>query len=55
MLGAVAVLVVKADFEAIHADALSTYAPPILKRLAKDYAEMLETGDNTVKTRLTVP
>lgn len=53
-LGAAAVMTVRADFSVIDSARLSTYAPPILARLAGDYSRMLGTGANTVATRLTV-
>lgn len=53
-LGAAAVLTVRADFQAIHTKPLSEYASPVEEQLARDYAEMLETGEETVNTRLSV-
>lgn len=53
-LGAAAVLTVRADFQAIHTRPLSEYTSPVEKQLARDYAEMLETGEETVNTRLSV-
>lgn len=53
-LGAAAILTVRKDFDGIATSVLSTYAPPIEKQLARDYAEMLETGDLTVNTALTL-
>ena len=54
LLGAVAILTVRKDFDGIATSVLSTYVPPIEERLARDYAEMLETGDLTVNTALTL-
>jgi hypothetical protein len=54
LLGSVAIITVRADFEGIATKRLSAYAPPVAKRLARDYAEMLERGDLTVATTLTL-
>jgi len=53
-LGAAAVITVRGDFGAILASELSTRKPPLLPSVAKDYAEMLEIGDNTVNTIISV-
>jgi hypothetical protein len=54
LLGAAAILTVRKDFDGIVTSVLSTYSPPIETQLARDYAEMLETGDLTVNTALTL-
>lgn len=53
-LGAAAVLTVRADFQAIHTKPLSDYTSPLEEQLARDYAEMLQSGAETVNTRLSV-
>jgi hypothetical protein len=53
-LGAVSILTGRADFDGIATKVLASYAPPIRPRLTRDYAEMLELGDLTVATRLTL-
>jgi hypothetical protein len=53
-LGSAAILTVRKDFDAIVTRVLSTYESPIEERLARDYAEMLEAGDLTVNTTLTL-
>jgi len=52
--GAAAIMTVRADLESIDTAVLSGYEPPVLAKLAADYAAMLATGENTVATRLTV-
>jgi hypothetical protein len=54
LLGAVAILTVRADFEGIATKVLADYPPPVEEQLARDYAEMLEGGDLTVNTVLTL-
>ncbi len=54
MLGAVAILTVRADFNAVHTWPLSNYTPPVGRQLARDYAEMLEAGEETINTRVSV-
>jgi len=54
VLGAAAIMTVRADFDMIDTAALSNHQRPILRKLADDYAVMLATGENTVATRLTV-
>ncbi|WP_121247924.1 hypothetical protein [Solirubrobacter pauli] len=52
--GAVAIVVVRADFSVIHAPVLSGLARPVDFALAETYAGMMSTGANTVATRVTV-
>ena len=54
LLGAAAVVVVRADLSRIDSAVLSQRAPPVLASLASDYATMLGIGENTIATRLTV-
>jgi hypothetical protein len=54
VVGAAAIMTIRADFNEIDSAVLSGYKPPILARLAVDYAEMLAVGEDTVATRLTV-
>jgi hypothetical protein len=54
VFGGAAIMTVRADFDVIDSAVLSGYAPPVLKKLADDYAAMLGVGENTVATRLTV-
>jgi hypothetical protein len=53
-LGFAATITVNARFGAIAANKLSRYAPPIKLALATAYAEMLDIGEQTLNTRLTV-
>jgi hypothetical protein len=53
VLGAAATAAVRADMNLIHAAVLSLYKPPVLKRLADDYAAVVMTGHDQVGTRLT--
>jgi hypothetical protein len=54
VVGAAAIMTIRADFDVIDSAKLSSYQPPIPNRLAGDYAAMLGAGENTVATRLTV-
>jgi hypothetical protein len=54
VVGAAAIMTIRADFNEIDSAVLSRYKPPILTRLAADYAEMLAVGEDTVATRRTV-
>ncbi len=54
VVGAAAIMTIRADFDVIDSAVLSGYQPPVLNKLADDYAGMLGTGENTVATRLTV-
>jgi hypothetical protein len=54
VVGAAAIMTVRADFDGIDSAVLSSYQPPVLNKLATDYAAMLGAGENTVATRLTV-
>jgi hypothetical protein len=54
VLGAAAIMTIRADFDIIDSAVLSGYLPPVMNRLADDYAVMLGAGENTVATRLTV-
>jgi hypothetical protein len=47
-------MTIRADFDVIDSAVLSSYQPPVLDKLAGDYAAMLGAGENTVATRLTV-
>jgi hypothetical protein len=53
-LGAAAVITVRGDFGAISSWQLSQGTPPILGRVAKDYADMLGLGEDTVNTLISV-
>jgi hypothetical protein len=53
VLGAGATSVVRADMTMIHAAALSRYEPPVLSKLAADYAATMMEGENQLATRLT--
>jgi len=53
-LGAAAIITVRGDFNAVDSWALSSYESPVLPKVAKDYAEMLRLGENTVNTRISV-
>ncbi len=53
-LGTAAIITVKADMSTIHTAVLSGYRPPVLEKLAGDYAAMTRQGQNTVATRLTL-
>lgn len=53
-LGSASIITVQAKMETVHTAVLSTYPPPILNALAKDYAAMTRQGQNTVATRLTL-
>lgn len=53
VVGAAAIMTIRADFDVIDSAVLSSYQPPVLNRLADDYAAMLGAGENTVATRLT--
>jgi hypothetical protein len=52
--GAASVMVSRADFSTIHTAVLSRVERPVDLSLAKSYAGMMATGENTVATRLTV-
>jgi hypothetical protein len=52
--GAAAIMVARADFNAIHTAVLSAADQPVDRSLAKAYARMMALGENTVATRLTV-
>ena len=52
--GAVAIIVVRADLNAIDSAVLSRQAPPMLDYLAGAYSRMLRVGENTIATRLTL-
>jgi hypothetical protein len=54
VVGAAAIMTIRADFDVIDSAVLSSYQPPVLNKLADDYAAMLGAGENTVATRLTV-
>jgi hypothetical protein len=54
VLGAAAVVSVRADFEMIDMAVLSNYQPPVEPKLTADYAAMLRKGENTNASRLTV-
>jgi hypothetical protein len=54
VLGAAAIIAVRADLETIDTAVLSSYQPPIAAALAADYSSMLQLGENTVATRLTL-
>jgi hypothetical protein len=54
VVGAAAIMTIRADFDVIDSAVLSSYQPPVLDKLAGDYAAMLGAGENTVATRLTV-
>jgi hypothetical protein len=53
-LGSAAIITVKAYMSTIHTAVLSRYEPPVLERIARDYAGMTRQGQNTVATRLTL-
>jgi hypothetical protein len=53
ILGAAATAVVRADMQIIHASVLSRYEPPVLQRVANDYAAIVPDGENQVAARLT--
>lgn len=53
-LGAAGIITVRADFSSIATIPLSNYTPPIRELLARNYAEMLDQGEQTVNTRLTL-
>jgi len=53
-LGAAAIITVTAQLAGVAAGPLSRYAPPIKRQLATDYAEILDVGEQTVNTRLTL-
>jgi hypothetical protein len=53
-LGAAAVITGTAKLSGIATAPLSSYEPPIKKRLAKDYADILDVGEQTVNTRITL-
>lgn len=53
-LGAGAVITVTAKLEGVATAPLSGYTPPIKNQLAIDYAEILDVGEQTVNTRLTL-
>jgi hypothetical protein len=52
VLGAAAVAVVRYDGEMIHTTVLSRYTPPVLRRLADDYAAIAPTNESQLATRL---
>lgn len=52
--GAASVMVSRADLKTIHTAVLSGAERPINRALAKSDARMMDTGENTVATRLTV-
>jgi hypothetical protein len=54
LFGAAAIMTIRSDFSFIDSATLSGYEPPVLRRLAEDYAGMLGLGENTIGTRLTV-
>jgi hypothetical protein len=54
VVGAAAIMTIRADFNVIDSAVLSGYQRPVLNQLADDYAAMLGAGENTVATRLTV-
>lgn len=54
VIGAAAIMTVRADVNMIDSAVLSGYSRPILKALAADYAGMMRDGENTVATRLTL-
>ena len=51
---AAAVIVVRADFDAIDTTQMSHWKPPLLHKLAADYAEAVILGETTVAARITV-
>ena len=53
-LGAAAVITGTAKLSGIATAPLSKYAPPIRKQLAMDYAAILDVGEQTVNTRITL-
>lgn len=53
-LGAAAVITVTARLAGIATAPLARYAAPIKPQLATDYAEMLDVGEQTINTRLTL-
>ena len=52
--GAASVMVSRADLNVIHATVLSAAERPIKRALAKSYARMMSTGENTIATRITI-
>lgn len=52
--GAAAILVGRADFQIILTALLSGVEPPVLRALAVSYSKILNTGEDTIATRLTV-
>lgn len=54
VVGAAAIMTVRADLNIIDTAVLSGKPRPILKALAADYADMMRDGENTVATRLTL-
>jgi len=53
-LGAASIITVTAQLAGVATGPLSRYAPPIKRQLATDYAEILDVGEQTVNTRLTL-
>ena len=53
-LGVAAVITGTAKLSGIATAPLSTYEPPVKKQLAKDYADILDVGEQTVNTRITL-
>jgi hypothetical protein len=54
VLGAAAILAVRADMDTIHAAVLSQRSPGVLRSLAEDYAGIQASGMSTSATRLTL-
>jgi hypothetical protein len=54
VVGAAAIMTVRADFDVIDTAVLSGYPPPVMAQLAGDYAGIVRKGENTVATRLTI-
>ncbi len=53
-LGAASVITGAAKLSGIATAPLSSYEPPIKRQLAKDYADILDVGEQTVNTRITL-
>ncbi len=54
LAAAAAVAVTKANFEAIDTTQITTWDPPVLRRMAMDYAGAVRLGEGTVADRVTV-
>lgn len=48
------VVVVQATFTAVDTTEITTWEPPVLRRLAADYAGAVVNGENTVASRVTL-